>query len=91
MSVDGDIIVQTPGYLTEGVFNFIDEFQFITEFNIDFIEKVSNYKGKTMLSSATPFTPLIGCLENAGVHVRRLNVKPLREAKRVILWGMPKL
>lgn len=89
--MDGDIIVQTPGYLRSGVYNFIDEFQFITEFNIDFMETLSNYNGKTIISSATPYTPLIGCLEDAGVTINTLAIPPLRKTKRFMVWGMPKL
>lgn len=57
--VDGCVIVQTPGYLKPGVWNLIDEFQFLTEHNKTFIETFDNYRGKTILSSATVDGPLM--------------------------------
>lgn len=41
--LEGNIIVQTPAYLTAGVFNVIDEFQFLSFHNRDFIMDRSHW------------------------------------------------
>lgn len=62
---NGDIVVQTPGYLKEG-YNTIDEFQMLTHFNKGYFEDKSNWR-QLFLMSATPFVPLLFAAMRAGI------------------------
>lgn len=86
--VDGDVIIQTPGYLKPNVWNMIDEFQFLTEFNKAFIETLNNYTGKTILSSATVHGPLLRAMElNSDFQLNICRGTSVRSKPRHIIWS----
>lgn len=82
---DGDIIVQTPGYLEEG-FNIVDEFQMLTHFNKSFFEDKQNWRN-LILMSATPEVPLLAAAQEAGIKIRMIKRESLRTEKRFLIWG----
>lgn len=80
------IVVQTPAYLNAEVPNVIDEFQFLSHFNV---EKISNraYWKRLILMSATPFTPLLAAAQLAGVIWESITGRPVRTRKAWFLRG----
>lgn len=84
--VSGHIVVQTPWYLTGGVYNVIDEFQFVSTFNLLFLQNKANWK-KLILMSATPHVPLIASAKRAGIKMKFIEKESYRTAKRFSIFG----
>lgn len=80
---NGDIIVQTPAYLgqhKDGI-NVIDEYQFLSFHNKDYLMVRKNWKNM-LLMSATPMVPLLAAAQDAGIQIEYIKPQNLRTCRR---------
>lgn len=66
--------------------NVIDEFQFLSEFNMAYLTVKENWR-KLILMSATPEVPLLDAATSAGVELHWVKKESLRKAKRFLVRG----